>query len=327
MMLEELISKFDEVIVPHLVRAELDNLKDRDRHNKAWLAMMHLDDEITAGRVSFIASPKKDGKPDERILAVAAERAKKASSDNVYMFSNDINFPLLVKETQLPNLDSLSFSSYGEKFPTLTQFDSLKSQRFSSLVKKKNLTAAKQFDLGGVDINLIYGETGFTPLIQAIRNRHYEMVEFLSDLPGIDLDSLDESKYRLTPSAHAVQMKTLDILKLLVKKGADCEMGGGGKNPGNTPLMVSAWDGWKLGIDYLLQLGVCVNQQDNNGFTALIKACRQGNYAIALLLVPLTDVGIRSCDNKKAGAFITRHDDPLAKELIDAIQARERAAT
>jgi ankyrin repeat protein len=156
------------------------------------------------------------------------------------------------------------------------------------------------------------------------------MLKFLSEIQGINLDKVDQDKYCFTPLLHAAQMKgnINDVFKLLVEKGADCEMGGTGKNTGNTPLMVCAWGGWMKGVDLLLEHGVCVNQQDTNGYTALIKACIRGQYEIGLLLAPLTDVNIRSHENTRAEDYIVRLNDPLAAKLIKAIKSkREKDAS
>lgn len=326
-IIEELSEKFDEILVPHIVGSELNAIKEGDRRNKqrAWLAMAGLQKKIDVGEVKYIKSPRKDGIADEKILAIAIERARTSLGDKVYMFSDDIYFSYLVIEANLPNLEALTFSLYSEKFPSSSERDQIRSQNFYSLVKSKKIDEIKKYGLHGVDVNLIDAESGLTPLIQAVRNRDIKMVDFLSGLPSINLDKPDQQKYCFTPLLHAAQLKEVafSIFKLLVERGADCEMGSGGKNVGNTPLMVCAWGGWRQGVEYLLQQGICVNQQDTNGFTALIKACIRGQYEIGLTLVPLTDVTIRSHENKRAEDYIERINDPLASKLIKAIREKK----
>ena len=49
------------------------------------------------------------------------------------------------------------------------------------------------------------------------------------------------------------------------------------KNEGNMPLMVAAWDGKAEFVKALCaDERTSINQQDANGFTALIKACANG---------------------------------------------------
>ncbi|MDR0918365.1 MAG: ankyrin repeat domain-containing protein [Oscillospiraceae bacterium] len=323
MIIDELVATFDEVIVPYIAVSELNNIKDNKRNGsksqKAWLALCQIDRLKNAEKIIFKGEFKKEGIADERIFSVAIERARGVLGDKVYMFSDDIVFSFLVTAAKLPNLENLTFKTYADKFPKETERDQLRSQKFYSLVKCRKYNAVENFDMTGVDINLTDVETGWTPLIQAVRNRDIKMVEYICNLPNVNLDKLDNQKYCFTPLLHSAQIHRLDILKLLVEKGADPEVGSAGKNAWNTPLMVSAWGGWKQGVEYLLEQDVCVNQQDTNGYTALIKACIRGNYEIALLLVPDTDVNIRSRENKRAEDYITQMNLPYAEELVKAI--------
>ena len=82
------------------------------------------------------------------------------------------------------------------------------------------------------------------------------------------------------------------------------ELGSKGENFGNTPLMVCAWSGFENGVDFLLQQGACVNQQDNNGFTALMKACIKEHKNIIFTLSRITDIRIRDKKNKTAFEYL-----------------------
>jgi transcriptional regulator with XRE-family HTH domain len=337
-IIDELIAKFDKVLVPDVVVSELNGIKDGNNRHKqrtwfrnkqrAWFAMANLEKKIADGTVECVTSPQKDEISDEKIFAVAIKRARESLGDRVYMFSDDIYFSYLAKRENLPNLENLTFPLYAERFPTETDTDrdQVRSQGFYSLVRNQKLDEVKSFNMQGVDVNLVDAESGWTPLIHAVHNLQYEMVAYLIDIPGIDINKPDGKQYRFTPLHHAAQIKSgaLEIFKLLVNKGADYEKGTEGKNiknKGNTPLMVSAWGGFQEGVEYLLQQGVCVNQQDSNGFTALIKACKRGYFDIGLLLVPLTDVAIRSYENQRAEDYIDKEklNAPKAKRLIEEI--------
>ncbi|MDR0920358.1 MAG: ankyrin repeat domain-containing protein [Oscillospiraceae bacterium] len=327
MIIDELVTIFDEVIVPYIVTSELNNIKD-NKYNasiskKAAFVLNQIESLKKAEKIIYKTESKKEGIPDEKIFSVAIERARGVLGDKVYMFSNDIYFSFLVSGANLPNLENLTFKTYADKFSKESECDLLRSQKFYSLVNNKNLTDVKNFDMTDVNVNLIDAATGLTPLIQAIRNRDIKMVEYICNLPNINLDKPDKQRYYFTPLLHSVQMHRLDILKILVEKGADPEVGGSGKNIGNMPLMVSAWHGWKQGVEYLLEQDVCVNQQDTNGYTALIKACINKYYEIALLLVRDTDVNIRSRENKRAEDYITQMNLPYAEELVKAINKKK----
>lgn len=162
----------------------------------------------------------------------------------------------------------------------------------------------KQFDLSGVDVNLHDPDTGFTPLIAAVRNRKREMIEFLLKQNQLDIDKFDKYKYGFSAIHHATQLKDLAIIKLLAEYNADVDLGSVGKNAGNTPLMISAWSGFREGVDFFLEHHACTNQQDSNGYTALIKACIKNDEIIINKLVQRTDTQIRSRENKIAADYL-----------------------
>lgn len=308
-LIDELIAKFDEVIVSDIVVSELNNLKDGNNHRRkqrAWLAMVNLQKRIDDQSVKYVVSPKRNGKNDERIMAVAMARAQESLADKVYVFSDDVWFHFLAKEQKQSNLENLNFVIYDKQYKDTTDYDPIQTQSFFSLVKNKKLDETRKFDMRGVDINKIDTESGFTPLIQAVRNRDLNMVQFLSSLPNIDLNGKDSQKYKFTALLHASQLKdaVFEIFKTLVENGADVDVGSSGENAGNTPLMVCTWGGFKQGVEYLLEQGACLNQQDSNGYTALIKSCIKSQYEIAKLLIKRTDINIHSRENMKAIEYI-----------------------
>lgn len=312
-ILGEIVERFDEVIVPRVVIAEINHQKDLHKNNnRAWLVMNDILERQKKGEVRVVDCAKKDGKNDERIFAVAVERAQETLADKVYMFSNDIDFAFFT--SNVPNLERLTFKSYAAMFSEMTTSDPIKSQIFFSKIKTKNLDEAKTYynDNGSeIDVNMTDPEKGFTPLIQAVRNRDINAVKYLVGLPGIDLDAKDSHKYFFTPLLHASQLKdekALEIFRYLIENGADYDAGSGGNNAGNTPLMVCAWGGFTDGVKVLLEYDVCFNQQDSNGYTALTKACIRKHYDIAAMLIGKTDIKIRSRENKRAEDYIDLKD-------------------
>jgi rRNA-processing protein FCF1 len=325
---DELIGRFDEVIISDTVVSEVNYIKDGNSKNKqnAWLVMVTLKKHIDDNAIKYCLSRKTQGKNDERIVAVAAERARLSRNDTVYVFTDDVDFSYLIKEQGLSNIKLLTFAAYDEQFRAETSFDQRRTQVFFDLVKNRRFAEVEKYNLSGVGISEVNTETGFTPLIQAIRNRDFKMTELLIER-GVDLNVRDKFKYCFTPLLHTAQLKEpgFSLFKKLGESGADMDIGSSGKNFGNTPLMVCAWGGFKNGTDYLTSQGACTNQQDNNGFTALIKACIRGQYNIALSLVDITDTRIRSRDNKKADEYIIDESNPLAVKLLQCIvEKRQR---
>ncbi len=306
-VIEELVDKFDEVVIPDIVIQELNNLKDKGNSNvkqRAWLAMVTLQKYQEHQKVFFTnAKYLSDENNDTKIANVAKERAKKSLNDKVYMYSNDVLFSFLV--TGFPNLESITPEKYQQIFnDNKTDYNVFETQKFTNEVSKRNINAVKNFKLNDIEVNIVDSTTGWTPLIIAIRNRDYNMVDQLLQIRKIDINAKDKHKYKFTPLLHACQLKDLEMMKILVEAGADVNMGSDGENQGNTPLMVCAWGGFIDGVKYLMEQDICFNQQDSNGFTALHKACIKGYYNIAELLIGKTDIKIRDKKNKTADKYI-----------------------
>jgi len=104
---------------------------------------------------------------------------------------------------------------------------------------------------------------------------------------GADIDRRDSGKYYFPAISHSVQNGDFEMFKFLLHEcKANPNIGSRNphdagkirqKNDGNMPLMIAAWDGR---LDYVKELcadpRTSINQQDGNGFTALIKACYWG---------------------------------------------------
>lgn len=302
--ISELIEKFDEVIIPDIVISELNNLKDNGKPNikqKAWLAMSSINNEknLTHSKIIISKNTKVNGNNDEKIADIAIRKAKLQPYSNIYLLSDDIFFNFLV--SNIKNITPITPKEYLLTFHKNEQdYDLVKSIEFFHLVKSNNLEKLKKIDLTKVDVNLHDPESGLTPLIVAVRNRNQEIIKFLLDLPNIHIDKHDKFKYGFSAIHHATQLKDLSIIQLFTENNADIDLGSYGKNAGNTPLMISAWSGFKEGVDFFIQQGACVNQQDSNGFTPLIKACIKNDEAIISKLIHITDKNIRSKENKRA---------------------------
>jgi putative ankyrin repeat protein len=306
--IEELLEQFDEVIIPDIVISELNYQKDKGKSSvkqSAWLIMANIERMKSAGKDSLVigANTKIDGNNDEKIADVAIRKAKSHPSADVYLLSDDIYFQFLASHVK--NVIPITPKNYLLQFGNKQQdFDVVKSIEFFALVQANKLIEVKAFDLNKVDINLHDPDSGFTPLIVATRNRNLEMIKFLSGLPNIDMDKRDKYKYHFSAIHHATQLKDLSVIKLLLDYHADVDLGSSGKNAGNTPLMIAAWSGFKDGVAFLLENGACANQQDSNGYTALIKACIKNNIDIINLLIGEADKQIRSRENKKAVDYL-----------------------
>lgn len=322
LLVGELEQYFDEVIIPDIVISELNNLKDKKNssaNQKAWLVMKSIDDK--KGKFKIEQHAKKDGNNDEKIADIAVKRAKSSPSDEVYLLSDDIYFSFLTKEPS--NLHAITPKKYVETFYEQEKdFDIVQSIEYVSLVKQKKHQAVIDFDLTNINFNLHCPDTGLTPLITAVRNRDLKMVRHLISLNGINLDERDKQKYHFSAIHHATQLKNIEIIQILNEAGADIDFGSGGMNKGNTPLMIASWSGFLKGADYLLLNNACINQQDSNGFTPLMKACIKHDLKIVEKLIDKSDLMIRSRENKRAIDYL-EPNKRNSSELIALFKERQ----
>ncbi|CAK2014895.1 Ankyrin motif protein [Vibrio crassostreae] len=299
-IVDELENYFDEVVIPHVVISELNNLKDRGNPStkqKAWLVMKSITEKESIFCIE--QGIKTDGNNDEKIADIAIRKATSKPSDEVYLLTDDIYFQFLTKNNN--NLTAITPSKYIETFHTTHKnYDFVRSIEFVELVNNRKSEEVRKFNLSSVDVNFHSPDSGLTPLICAVRNRDLPLINYLLQLKDIDLEIRDKHKYKFSAIHHATQMKNLKIIKLLVDHGADIDYGSGGKNAGNTPLMIASWSGFLAGVEYYLSHDSCVNQQDSNGYTPLMKACIKHDIRIVDKLIDKSDLMIRCRNNKKA---------------------------
>lgn len=141
------------------------------------------------------------------------------------------------------------------------------------------------------DINA-YLPDGYTLIISVVRNKRMPMNQRKEKIRwliehGADINRRDCGKYYFPPLSHSIQNRDFEIFRFLLH---DCKANPnvGSRNPydagkirqkndGNMPLMIAAWDNK---LEYVRELiadeRTSLNQQDGNGFTALIKACYWG---------------------------------------------------
>lgn len=318
-VIDELISFFDEVIIPDIVIREINYIKDkkpkRSENQKAWLAMVNIQRIIDSNNPKLKVVKSEyvlDSINDEKIANIAKSRAIQSINDQVYIYTDDVYFHFLIEK--YANLHIVTPKNYDTLFPESDDSDPIIMQEFFAAIKLRNYDYIEKFDNKNININKHDSETGFTPLIQAVRYRDNKMIKTLiNKYPNINLELKDKSRYIFTPLLNACQTKNLDSMRILIDAGADVNMGGSGKNHGNTPIMVCAWEGFYEGVKLLMDTDISYNQQDFNGYTALHKACIKHFYPIVKLLIEKTDLKIRD------------HQHRLALECIDPNNSNSKA--
>lgn len=304
-LINELVIKFDHVVLSQTVISELNGLKDGKKYvsNQARLSMKSIESERDQEhtKIEILDDVSSKSVADDRIIDLGKDLAKKHTNGQIFVISRDVYFSLQKDE---PGVKFLSPEQYDKMFgDKMTHYDYDRSQNFYNAVKSKSIEKAKkEYEKGAVNPNQIDANRGLTPLIQAVRNNDCSMVKFLLTLRDLDIDAVDESKYCIPAISHAIQTENLDMAKILVDAGCDVNRLSTGKNSGNTPLMIAAWHGRDEFVKMLISAGACLNQQDSNGFTPLIKACLRGHPTTAKILLDnkKTDIDIRDRNGKTA---------------------------
>lgn len=326
-VLDELIENFSRVIIPDVVIRELNYQKDskNPKLDKKKISVIlgsirkHKDKLILSDRIHNERTYNNDD--------VIIEVAKKEISENVYILTEDGDFEIKCKD--IPNITVLSLEGYELEFNNSdSEIDYIKTMEFIKAVKNKDYDKVKNMDLEDVDINSC-GDDGQTALITAVRNRDIKMINLLIDHCKVNLNTLDKNKYIIPALTHAIMINHFSIVSLLIKKRADINLGGQGVNRGNTPLMIASWNGNLKLVDLLLkQEGICINQQDSNGFTPLIKAAiRNRLEVVEILLKNGADKYVRSFDDKTAADYARdntkskdKHNKTLAEKILKLLK-------
>lgn len=319
-ILDEMKTKeINYICITDTILSEMNFQKDKGkRHQQAWLAMKSFNDHRNEDENRFLILPENCNEKlnDNKIINTALNKAKEDHSLMVYLIAEDIYFPLKAKST--PNFKVLTLSEYEKEFSLSDEaFDKEATINFYSAVNSRDVEKAKSIKQRNPDINHTDPKTGWTPCIQAIRNKDEKMLKYLLSLPEIDMNKCDETKYKLPPISHAVQINDLDFIKILIKNGADIDKGSQGENYGNTALMIAAWHGRFEIVKYLVEQGACCNQQDFNGYTPLIKACIRNHPLVALYLFDKTDRNIHCRYEYKTAKDFSIHMNTDGKNIPD----------
>lgn len=300
-LIDELSKEYSKVIVPQIVIDELDNIKDRNTNNlaaKAWQILKSIGDNPNV--VTMDNSGKEDdGNNDSKIVAVARKVAEEFRCE-VDVITNDAGFAARLSGDE--TVHSLYLENYFVTKQDLMDVDSFKkindyyADSYDDIEEKLGVSIPNRKDINA------YLSNGYTLIISVVRNKHMpikqrkEKIRWLM-AHGADVNRRDCGKYYFPPLSHSIQNNDFEMFMFLLHEcKANPNIGSKdphdtskfmqkrteedrrtNKNDGNMPLMIAAWDNK---IAYVRELcadeRTSLNQQDSNGFTALIKASYWG---------------------------------------------------
>lgn len=290
-LIDELSKEYSRVVVPQIVIDELDSIKDHNTNglaSKAWQILKSIGDNSNIITMDYTGEDS-EGNNDSKIVNVAKKAAEEFNCQ-VDVITNDAGFAARLSGND--TVRSLYLENYFVTKQDLMDVDSLKKINEYYADSYEDIEAVLGIAIPNKkDINA-YLSNGYTLIISVVRNKHMpinqrkEKIRWLIE-HGADVDRRDCGKYYFPPISHSIQNNDFEMFKFLLH---DCNANPniGSRNPhdagkirqkndGNMPLMIAAWDNK---LDYVKELcadeRTSLNQQDGNGFTALIKACYWG---------------------------------------------------
>ena len=362
-LLHMLLEDYDQIVIPTTVMRELSYLKtkkstplERKQSRAAWQAMANLDfylqeypDRIRRVNNESYKIPEsvpsvRNMVNDHLVMALAKDLEKKTIGD-VVIVHDDVDFS--VYEGKAIKIDEYiatrgKLINYTTIIDLNMEFDHL--EYYQKIIKTLDLNA--------------YLTDGMTLLISTItcndpdrieerggrripEQKVIKKVKFLLE-NGADPNKNDNGRYCHSPLAHSIQVRDyygFEIFKLLLDRGCDFNKAArdertasylkvGKLNEGNTPLMIACFLAKKKFVKMLCEKeGISLNQQDSNGYTALIKcAVQRYNRKKKGLDAPINeeiyeylisrgaDTLIRDRNNHTAADWMKRADDPSYKE-------------
>lgn len=285
-LVDELGEEYNIVVIPDIVIRELDGIKNssnRTLAKRAWEIIKGIGygDRVIKMEYEGDNSIEKD----EQIICVAKEAAAKYGCE-VQIITDDADYSAFLKGDETVKAVHLrEYMITKQKLVNmkgLMELDKYYADDYSDIIPP---------DKDEIDAFL---HDGNTLIISVVRDRKHSFEQRRAKIQwliehGADVNKRDCSRRYFPPLTHAIQMNDYAMFLFLLNEcHANPNIGSRNphdagklrqreKNEGNMPLMVAAWDGK---IEFVKALcadeRTSINQQDANGFTALIKTCANG---------------------------------------------------
>lgn len=335
-LIDELNKEYSRVIIPKVVVDELDNIKNKNSGplgRKAWEVIRGISYGDRTILMDYTGDSDEENE-DCKIIFIAQE-ASDIYHCKVDIITEDTDYSAYLKGNE--SVAALHLREYMATKQELINMSKI------SKIDAYYADSYEKCEVPNADEINAYLPDGNTLIISAVRNRKATFEQRKAKIEwlishGADKNKRDCSRRYFPPISHAVQMGDYDMFLFLLK---DCEVNPnvGSRNPfdagkvrqkneGNMPLMIAAWEGKK---DFVIALcedtRTSINQQDANGFTALMKACMNGHFAndrekrtwdIRKILIDAgADQRIVDIDGKTAADWVNEYHDsgPTRKQF------------
>lgn len=287
-LIDELNKEYSKVVIPKVVVDELDSIKNRNSgalSKKTWEVIRGIgcgDRTITMEYHGHSKGINNDCK----IISIAKE------ASDIYHCEVDIITEDTDYSAYLKGNESVTALHLHEYMAT--------KQEFINMMKLVRIDAFyadsyEECEVPSKEEANAYLQDGNTLIISTLRKRGISPEQKKAKIKwlmenGADVNERDRSRRYFPPLSHAVQMGDYDMFIFLLREcKANPNVGSRDpyntsrirqKNEGNMPLMIAAWEGKYRFIEALCaDERTSINQQDANGFTALMKACMNGHFA------------------------------------------------
>ena len=316
-LIDDLCEKYDKVVVPDVIIKELQTIKDKKakKSRQAWQILRSISEDKRI--LCYNCDDDLREKNDIKII-YAVRKAVNDLGCGADIITNDTDYSALLKgDEDIKAIHVKDFIQIHHNISNMLGLDKLDNTYLDDY---------SDFSVpAGVDINE-YLPNGNTLIISVIRNRDKNIslsqkkkkIEWLIK-NGANVNKRDRSERFFPPLTHAVQLDNYELFLFLLN---DCHANPnvGSKNPysskllrqqneGNMPLMVAAWHKRDKYVKALCDDSrISINQQDFNGYTALIKAAIKGSRKCCQILL-------------EAGADtrIIDHDDLTALDRFEYV--------
>ena len=323
-LIDELSEEYNVVLIADIVLNELEIVKNSvnypeavNRHAYEIIKRIGVCERIKQVRYSGNNTISFEGK-----LVSIAKMAAEIYKCKVDIFTDDAVYSAKIKgDNEISIVHLREYLSTKQGLINMTELIKIKNNYPTDYT---NLNAPDREEINSFDDN------GYTLIISTIYDHEHSFEEKKAKIQwliknGAEVDKRDCNDKYFPPITHAVRENDYEMfLFLLTECNANPNVASKSpystaevrhKNEGNVPLMVAAWEGR---VDFLKSLlsdnRTSINQQDSNGFTALIKACANGEKECRdLLLAAGADVNIVDHDGLNYMDWYDRflNDGPL----------------